>query len=115
METEIDFDNRDGKLISGMYTETQLVLAERPNTLSVPLEAVAENGIEATVLLLTPQNTIEPRKVRLGIQGKARVEVVAGLKEGDRVVIGNRSQYREGEKIQPKEAAPVSSNNGGAS
>jgi RND family efflux transporter MFP subunit len=114
METEIDFDNRNGKLIPGMYTETQLMLAERPNALSVPLEAVAENGNEATVLLVTPQNTIEQRKVRLGIQGKSRAEVAAGLKEGDRVVIGNRSQYREGEKVQPKETAPASSNNGGA-
>ncbi len=115
METEIDFDNHDGKLISGMYTETQLVLAEKPDALSVPLEAVAENGNEATVLLVTPQNTIEQRKVRLGIQGKSRVEVLAGLKENDRVVIGNRSQYREGERVQPKEAAPMSSNGRGAS
>src|ERR1700746_3355766 len=115
METEIDFDNRSGKLISGMYTETQLVLAEKPNALSVPLEAVAENGNDATVLLVTPQSTIELRKVRLGIPGKSRVEVVAGLKEGDRVVIGNRSQYREGEKVQPKEAAPMNSNGGGES
>jgi RND family efflux transporter MFP subunit len=115
METEIDFDNRSGKLISGMYTETQLVLAEKPDALSVPLEAVAENGNDATVLLLTPQNTIEARKVRLGIQGQTRVEVVTGLKEGDRVVIGNRSQYREGEKVQPKQVAPMNSNGGGAS
>jgi RND family efflux transporter MFP subunit len=115
METEIDFDNRSGKLISGMYTETQLVLAEKPNALSVPLEAVAENGNDATVLLVTSESTIELRKVRLGIPGKSRVEVVAGLKEGDRVVIGNRSQYREGEKVQPKEAAPMNSNGGGAS
>ena len=115
METEIDFDNRSGKLISGMYTETQLVLAERPEALSVPLEAVAENGNDATVLLVTPQNTIEQRNVRLGIQGKSRVEVVAGLKEGDRVVIGNRSQYREGQKVQAKEVALMNSNGGGAS
>ena len=115
METEIDFDNRSGKLISGMYTETQLVLAERPAALSVPLEAVAENGNDATVLLVTPQNTIEQRKVRLGMQGQSRVEVLTGLTEGDRVVIGNRSQYREGEKVQPKEVAPVNANGGGAS
>ncbi len=115
METEIDFDNRDGKLIPGMYTETQLALAQRPNALSVPLEAVAENGNDATVLLVTPQGTIEQRKVRLGIQGKSRVEVVAGLTEGDRVVIGNHSQYREGEKVQPKEVAPMNPNGGGAS
>jgi RND family efflux transporter MFP subunit len=115
MQTEIDFDNRSGKLISGMYTETQLVLAERPEALSVPLEAVAENGNDATVLLVTPQNTIEQRKVRLGIQGKSRVEVVTGLTEGDRVVIGNRSQFHEGEKVQPKQVAPMNSNGGGAS
>ena len=115
METEIDFNNRDGKLISGMFTETQLMLAEKRDALSVPLEAVAQNGNEATVLLVTAQNTIEQRKVRLGIQGKSRVEVVTGLKEGDRVVIGNRSRYREGEKVQPKETAPMGSNGGGAS
>jgi RND family efflux transporter MFP subunit len=115
METEIDFDNRDGKLISGMFTETQLVLAQKPNALSVPMEAVAQNGNDATVLLVTAKNTIEERKVKLGIQGKARVEVVSGLNESDRVVIGNRSQYRIGEKVQPKEFAPMAPSRGGAS
>jgi RND family efflux transporter MFP subunit len=115
METEIDFDNRDGKLISGMFTETQLVLAQKPNALSVPMEAVAQNGNDATVLLVTAKNTIEERKVKLGIQGKARVEVVSGLNESDRVVIGNRSQYRIGEKVQPKEFAPMAPSGGGGS
>src|ERR1051326_1942919 len=54
MQTEIDFDNREGKLIPGMFTETQLMLAEKPRALSVPLEAVAQNSNGATVLLVTP-------------------------------------------------------------
>lgn len=115
MQTEIDFDNREGKLIPGMFTETQLMLAEKPRALSVPLEAVAQNSNGATVLLVTPQNTIEQRKVVTGIQGKARIEIVSGLNEGERVVIGNRSQYREGEKVQPKEAVPMNSIAGRAS
>ena len=106
METEIDFENRDGELLPGMYTETQLVLSERPATLSLPIEAVTRSGDTATVLIVTPQNMVEERKVRLGLEGKARVEVVSGLEEGDRVVIGNRSQFRSGEKVQPKEVAP---------
>lgn len=106
METEIDFENRDGELLPGMYTETQLVLSERPATLSLPLEAVTQSGDTATVLIVTPQNLVEERKVRLGLEGQARVEVVSGLEEGDRVVIGNRSQFRSGEKVQPKEVAP---------
>jgi RND family efflux transporter MFP subunit len=115
MQTEIDFENRDGQLIPGMYTETQLTLAERPNALSLPLEAVTQGGNSATVLMLTATNTVEERKITLGIQGRARVEVVSGLNEGDRVVIGNRSQFREGEKVQPKEIAPSTPVGGGAS
>jgi len=114
MQTEIDFDNRDERLISGMFTETQLVLAQKPDTLSVPMEAVAQNGNDATVLVVTPQNTIEEKKVVLGIQGKSRVEVVSGLLETDRVVIGNRSQYHSGEKVQPKEITLVGGSTGGA-
>jgi RND family efflux transporter MFP subunit len=106
METEIDFDNRSGELLPGMYTETQLVLAQRPSTLSLPLEAVMQSGNNATVLMVTPQNTVEESKITLGLQGKSRVEVLSGLNEGDRVVIGNRSQFRDGEKVQPKEVAP---------
>jgi multidrug efflux pump subunit AcrA (membrane-fusion protein) len=98
-----------------MYTEAQLTLAQRPSALSVPLEAVTQSGNSATVLILTATNSVEERKVTLGIQGRSRVEVVSGLKEGDRVVIGNRSQFREGEKVQPKEIAPGSPGSGGAS
>ena len=115
MQTEIDFDNRDGKLIPGMFTETQVALAQKPNALSVPLEAVAQNGNDATVLVVTAQNTIEERKVTVGMQGRARVEIVSGLNESDRVVIGNRSQYHNGEKVQPKELAPAEMKSGGAS
>lgn len=115
MQTEIDFDNRDGKLIPGMYTETQLVLAQKANALSVPLEAVTQSGGSASVLLVTPGNTIEERKVTLGMQGKAQVEILAGLKEGDRVVIGNRSQFRDGQKVEPIEVPANGLPGGGAS
>jgi len=97
-----------------MYTETQLVLAQKANALSVPLEAVTQNGNSATVLLVTPQNTIEERNVTLGIQGKARAEIASGLNEGDRVVIGNRSQFHDGQTVLPKEIVPNVPPNGGA-
>jgi RND family efflux transporter MFP subunit len=114
MQTEIDFENGDGKLIPGMYTETRLMLEERSNALSVPLEAVTQSGNTASVLALTGEDTVQERNVILGIQGKSRVEVVSGLSEGDRVVIGNRSQFREGEKVQPKVVAPNAPAGGGA-
>jgi RND family efflux transporter MFP subunit len=103
METEIDFENKDGRLYPGMYAETVLELAERGKALTVPLEAVTQSQGEASVLAVNPQNCIEVRKVKLGLQGKTRVEVLSGLSEGERVVIGNQSQFRNGEKVTPKE------------
>jgi macrolide-specific efflux system membrane fusion protein len=69
--------------------------------LTVPLEAVNRNGDDATVLAVNAQNILEERHVRLGLEDEARVEVISGLTDRDRVVIGNRSAFRDGQKIQP--------------
>jgi RND family efflux transporter MFP subunit len=114
METEIDFDNRDGHLIPGMYAETRLSMREKKNTLTVPLEAVTRNGDDATVLAVNPQNILEERHVKLGLEDNARAEVLSGLSDQDRVVIGNRSEFRNGQKIQPKDVAvPAGDTTGG--
>jgi RND family efflux transporter MFP subunit len=112
METEIDFDNRDGHLIPGMYAETQLSLREKKDAITIPLEAVTRNGDDATVLAVNPQNIIEERHVKLGLEDSVRVEVLSGLTDKDRVVIGNRSQFRAGQKVQPKDIAPASNTEG---
>lgn len=103
METEIDFDNRDGHLIPGMYAETRLSLREKKDALTIPREAVTRNGNDATVLAVNAQNIVEERHVRLGLEDEKRVEVVSGLADGDRVIIGNRSEFHNGQKIQPKD------------
>ena len=115
METEIDFDNRSGRLIPGMYAETRLALREKKNVLTIPLEAISRNGDEATVLAVNVDNIVEERKVRLGVEGSARVEVLSGLNEGERVIIGNRSEYHNGEKIQPKDVSGGAAKSGGES
>ncbi|MGB9464007.1 MAG: efflux RND transporter periplasmic adaptor subunit [Candidatus Acidiferrum sp.] len=103
METEIDCQNRDGRLLPGMYTDTQLLLREKKNVLTIPLQAVVRSGDDATVLTVNAQGVLDERHVKLGIEDNSRIEVVSGLSDGDRVVIGNRSQFRNGQKIQPKE------------
>ena len=101
METEIDFENRDGQLLPGMYAETKLTLRGKKDALTVPLEAVSRNGNDGTVLVLNGRNEIEEKHVAVGMEDSARIEIVSGVNEGDRVVVGNRSQYRNGDRVQP--------------
>lgn len=115
METEIDCDNRDGRLIPGMFTESEISLHQKANALTLPLEAVVRNGDDATVLAVNAQNTLEERHVKLGLEDNGRVEVAFGLSEGDRVVIGNHSQFRIGQKVQPKQVATQESAPAGGS
>lgn len=102
MQTEIDCDNRDGRLIPGMYTESELSLYQKAQALTLPVEAVARNGEEASVLAVNAENVLEERPIKLGIEDNARIEVLSGLSEGDLVVIGNRTKFHSGQKIQPK-------------
>jgi len=53
-------------------------------------------------VVVTPANRIELRKVQLGLQTAASVEIRSGLRDGDLVVMGNRSSLRAGQQVRPK-------------
>lgn len=113
MHTEIDFQNPDGRLLPGMYAEATVPQMQKQNVLTLPLEAVEMSGNgEGSVLLLNAQNTLEERKVKLGLEGSTCIEIIAGLNEGDRVVIGSRNEFHSGMKVKPKEIE--ASEHGGA-
>lgn len=102
MQTEIDVENHDGTLVDGMYAETTLVLNQKNNVLTIPVQAVERESSGATVLYIDGDHRIEERQIKLGEESNDLVEVTFGLSVGDEVVIGNRSQYKAGEKVQPK-------------
>ena len=105
METEIDFQNADGRLLPGMYVQAIVAPPDNRDILTVPLEAVelGADASEGSVLVVNAKNTLEERKVQLGLQGSMRVEVRGGLTEGERVVIGSRNEFRPGMKVVPRE------------
>jgi RND family efflux transporter MFP subunit len=102
MHTEVDVRNTDHGLVQGMYAEVDLTLAHKDAALTVPVQAVSRNGAESSVLIVDGQNRLEEREVRLGLEGASNIEVLSGLNEGDRVLIGSRSQFRAGDRVAPK-------------
>lgn len=104
MHTEVDVPNPRGLLIPGMYAEATITLERRADALAVPVEAINRDGDETSVDVVTPANRIEKRDVTLGIQMVNDTEVVSGLKEGDLVVVSDRSALKPGEAVLPKVA-----------
>jgi RND family efflux transporter MFP subunit len=100
MDTEVDVQNSSMVLVPGMYAEVNLTLTEKNNVLAVPVTAV--DAESASVMAVTPENLIEVRKVKLGLETADRVEIQSGLREGDLVVVGNRGGLQPGQVVQPK-------------
>jgi len=108
MHTEIDVENPGDAIKDGMFAETRLVLEEHDNVLKVPLQAVEQKDSAATVLVVNSEGRIEERRVALGLEDSDQAEVAFGLVENDRVIIGDRSQYHAGEKVQAKVQPEIS-------
>ena len=102
MQVEFDVPNAGHHLAPGMYADVVLQVQNKLNALTVPVQAVQRHNDEATVLVLDANNRIAVQPVELGIQEPSRVEVLSGLKEGDRVVVGDLSSYHAGEVVAPK-------------
>jgi RND family efflux transporter MFP subunit len=113
MDTEVDVPNPSLLLVPGMYAEVDLSLTRRDGVLSIPVTAVdvdnqdsartAASGVTSgRVMVVTPNNRVETRKVTLGLETADEVEVRSGLNEGDMVVIGGRSGLQPGEEVKPK-------------
>jgi RND family efflux transporter MFP subunit len=113
METEIDFQNSSGRLMPGMYTETYFVHDQKKDALTIPIEAVIREGDKAKALIVNSQDEIEERPLKLGQEDSTRVEVLAGLTEGERVVVANLGDFRAGQKVQPKETGPTPASSSG--
>jgi len=109
MHTEIDVENSDGTLKEGMYAEAKIVLSQQNDALTIPIQALERNSTGGTVLIVDAEGRVEERQVKLGAESSDRIEILAGLAENDRVVIGNRGEFRAGEKVRPK---PVNENAG---
>jgi RND family efflux transporter MFP subunit len=102
METEVDFQNPGGKLMPGMFCEAYFVHDKKQNVLTIPLEAVSRSGDQATVLVVDSQNVVNERPVKLGQQSSTGIEVLSGLTEGERVIVGNLSEFAPKQKVVPK-------------
>ena len=102
MHTEVDVPNKNGSIVAGMYAEVNLTLENKSSVLAVPIQAVARNGDQASVLIVNGQDRVEERKVQLGLEGANQVEVLSGLAPQERVVVGPRSEFRPGDLVSPK-------------
>jgi HlyD family secretion protein len=98
-------DNRDEILRPGMFGHIKIVTSKRTPPVVIPLDAVTEKDGKATVSVLSTDNVVENREVKLGGRDEMNVEILDGLAEGDRVVTVHLRALKDGQKVQVSDAS----------
>jgi membrane fusion protein, multidrug efflux system len=96
---EVEIPNRDNRLKPGMYARVLLTIEERKGTTLVPKIAVVDFEGKRGVWIPGGENKVQFRETKLGIEDPERIEVLDGLKPGDRIVTEGAGSLRAGDTV----------------
>jgi RND family efflux transporter MFP subunit len=105
MHTEVDVPNPQRVLVPGLYAEAALQFDSKQNVPAIPVQALSHEGNKSSVFVVNADGTLERRPVEVGMQTSSDVEIVSGLKEGEEVVVSDRSGLKAGQKVHPQATA----------
>ena len=94
LQAEINIPNPSHLLKPGMFSRIEVTLLEKPRTLSVPREALIEEGGKRSVFIVEGNQALQ-RPILTGIEQDQWVEVVEGLREGDQVIIKGQGSIKD--------------------
>ena len=86
LKVRLEVDNPEYALRPDMFVDVEFPLT-LPETVTVPVEAVMDTGLKKMVFVDRGNGYFEPRKVETGWRFGDRVEILKGLKPGEKIVI----------------------------
>jgi HlyD family secretion protein len=95
----------DVRLRVGAFARGEVVTARR-EVVALPLSAVQVDSAGVTAQVVDA-GKVETRKIVTGIRGNGVVEVVSGVREGERVVLKAGTFVRDGDQVTPVEDKPA--------
>jgi HlyD family secretion protein len=82
-------ENQDLKFKIGMNGDVEVVIEEKENVLSLPLEAIKEKDSQAWVRVIENKKVVEAQ-VETGLATETRIEIISGLTKDQKVIIGEK-------------------------
>jgi multidrug efflux pump subunit AcrA (membrane-fusion protein) len=82
----ISIDQLPEGLVAGMTVDASVVVSTRSDVLRLPRELVRVRSDGTAQIKVWTGDRIEQRTIKTGLRGDSFVEVIDGLREGDRVV-----------------------------
>jgi len=101
--TEVQVDNREGKLLAGMYAVVTFDAIQGPGSILVPGDAIAIRKDQSVVALVV-DGKVHFQPVEIGRDYGPSVEITGGIKEDDVIVTEITDDVVEGKPVKTKSA-----------
>ncbi len=84
------------RLIHGSSGQITITVGERQNALLVPRRAL----FNSDNVFVVKDGRVQVRQLKLGYMDLNRAEVLAGVNEGEKIVVENIDQFRDGQRVR---------------
>jgi len=87
LKVRFEFPNPGLRLKPQMYANVSLDLHSVTGVV-VPDSALIETGVRVIAFVDAGDGSFEPREVKVGVRGNGKAQILSGVKEGEKVVVG---------------------------
>jgi membrane fusion protein (multidrug efflux system) len=107
LRVRAEFANTDKVLRPGMFGRIKVDLGARPGSILVPERAVVELQGKNFLWVVDAANKASQRAVTVGEQFGEYLQIMEGVKPGERVVVEGLQKVKEGGQVQPMTATQL--------
>ena len=104
-QVRIELGENSDTIKAGLFAHTAIDILQRPAALFVPKEAVLSKNGQQSIFVLNPDGTVEERAVKIGLINDEDEEIIAGLSDGEIVVLSNQDKLQTGMKVDAADSA----------
>ena len=97
----VHIDNPDDNLIIGLDAKLKIELGKKTDVLKVPIAAVNSDS-KGDFVYVFSKDKLQKKYVKTGISSKKNIEIIEGLKEGEKVVTTIDTTIEDGMKAAEK-------------
>ena len=99
-EVLLHFDTKDERVNAGMFGKVKLFTEDYIGAVVMPKDSLVQNGDSYFAYVVNEDSTVSKREVTLGNTVDGIVQVLTGVKAGEKVVVQGQTSLGDGSKIQ---------------
>jgi len=96
----LSFDKKDSRINAGMFARVKLYTVNYDGELVVPEKSIVTNNDDKYIFTVNDDNTVTKNMVTVGKSVSGMIQVLTGIKAGDKIVNEGMLQLYDGAKIR---------------